>query len=290
MPTAKPTAKPPVTPPAPRRAVAPSEDNSSGTDRAAAILAGKLAMTTDDFARKLGTTGAKARAALKALVTAGGAGTFREGRVIKYWSRATGARPDLGMKARVTAVQPAIDRAMAEAIAQTLLRTKLFGLIGQDEAFEDARLVYRPLYRVMFEEQVKKSLFARIVGPTHEQRLGSVYLHPRTLAVLEYTADAGLRFATELPAHASDVRDLDGMVQFDEVRPADLELDEHEWRARREPADAKQHVRRLFGARAGAVVPVFVPLWKLILGKQAGASFRVVMIDSLVGKVVDWPA
>jgi hypothetical protein len=257
-------------------------------DRVAAALAGKLAMTAQDVAHKLGITDAKARAALKALVTSGAAGTFREGRVVKYWSRASGGRPDLGMKARVTAVMPMIDRTAAEAIAQTLLRTKLLGLIGQDEAFEDAHLVYRPLYRVMFEERVKKSLLARMVGPSHEQRLGSVYLHPHTLAVLEYVA-SGLRFAAELPEHASEVEDLDGMAQFDEVRPADLAIDEHEWRARRDPGEAKHRVRELFGARPGSVVPVFVPLWKLVLGREAGASFRVVMIDGLVGKVVDWP-
>ncbi len=268
----------------PRREAAPRDDE----ERLANILATKLVMTTEEVARKLGVSAARARAMLKAVVASGGAGTFRDGRVIKYWSRATGARPDLGMKASVTAVQPQIDRAMAEAIAHTLLRTKLLGFIGQEEVFEDARLVYRPLYRVMFEEHVKKSLLARIVGPTHEQRLGSVYLHPRTLAVLEYSRE-GLRFATELPAHASEVVDLDGMAQFDEVRPADLELDEQEWCARRDPGEAKQHVRRLFGARPGAVIPVFVPLWKLVLGRQAGASFRVVMIDGLVGKVVDWP-
>jgi hypothetical protein len=275
------TALAPAPAPAPRPSPAPP-------DRVAAALAGKLAMTAQDVANKLGITDAKARAALKVLVASGAAGTFREGRVVKYWSRASGARPDLGMKAHVTAVMPMIDRAAAEAIAQTLLRTKLLGLIGQDEAFADAQLVYRTLYRVMFEERVKKSLFARMVGPTHEQRLGSVYLHPQTLAVLEYSG-SGLRFAAELPEHASEVDDLDGMAQFDDVRPADLAIDEHEWRARRDPAEAKHRVRELFGARPGSVVPVFVPLWKLVLGREAGASFRVVMIDGLVGKVVDWP-
>ena len=194
------------------------------------------------------------------------------------------------MKARVTAVPPLIDRDGAERIAQTLLRSKVLGLIGENETFVDAQLEYRMLYRVMFEENVKKSLLARMVGPTHEQRLGSIYLHPRTLAVLEFSTSGGLRIGAELPPHASDVKDLDGVVQFDEVRPADIVFDEHDWRDKREPADAKQHVRRLFGARPGAVVPVFIPLWKLILGRDAGASYRIVMIDGIVGQVADWPS
>ncbi|HEY5926322.1 MAG TPA: helicase HerA-like domain-containing protein [Kofleriaceae bacterium] len=267
-----------------------SHSESAVIDHIGLVLASKLAMTTDEVARKAGVSGPKARAALKALVATGHAGTFREGRVIKYWSKATGARPDLGMKAQITAAQPIVDRAAAERIAHTLLRSKVLGLIGENEVFADAQLVYRLLYRVMFEEQIKKSLLARMVGPTHEQRLGSVYLHPRTLAVLEFSNGQGLRFATELPPHASDVKDLDGMVQFDELRPADIAFDEHDWQAKREPAEAKQHVRRLFGARPGAVAPVFVPLWKLILSREAGASFRVVMIDGIVGQITDWPA
>lgn len=268
----------------------PTANDSAVIDHVGLVLAGKLAMTTDEVARKAGVSGPKARAALKALVAAGAAGTFREGRVVKYWARATGARPDLGMKARVTAAQPLIDRDAAERIAHTFLRSKVLGFIGENETFDDVQLVYRLVYRVMFEEQVKKSLFARMVGPTHEQRLGSVYLHPRTLSVLEFSNDTGLRFPTELPQHASDVRDLDGIVQYAEVRPGDIAFDEHDWHTRREASEAKQHVRRLFGARPSSVVPVFIPMWKLILCREGGASFRVVMIDGIVGQVADWPA
>jgi hypothetical protein len=145
------------------------------------------------------------------------------------------------------------------------------------------------VYCVTFEERVKKPLLSRMVGSSHEQRLGNVYLHARNLRVLEYSAAGGIRFATELPVHASEVEDLDGVAQFDDVRPGDIRFDEDEWRDRREPAEAKQHVRRWFGARPGAVEPVMVPLWKLILRRGAGESFRVVMIDALAGKIVEWP-
>jgi hypothetical protein len=276
--------------PSPAATSPAAHSDTAVIDHVGLVLATKLSMTTDEVTRKAGLSAAKVRAALKTLVAAGTAGTFREGRVIKYWSKATGARPDLGMKARVTAVQPMVDRSTAERIAHTLLRSKVLGLIGENEAFADAQLVYRLLYRVMFEEQVKKSLLARMVGPTHEQRLGSVYLHPRTLAVLEFSNGTGLRFATELPTHASEVKDLDGVVQFADVRPGDIAFDDHDWQARREPTEAKQHVRRLFGARPDSVVPIFVPLWKLILSREAGASFRIAMIDGLVGQLTEWPS
>jgi hypothetical protein len=267
------------------RAEPPAE---SPVERIARILGAKVAMTADEVAKKADISVAKVREALKQLVATERAGTFRDGRAIKYWSRASGARPDLGMKAKITAVQPVVDREAAETIAQTLLKSKLLGLIGANESFAGAQLEYRVVYRVMFEERVKKSLLARMVGSSHEQRLGSVYLHARTLAVLEYSA-AGMRFATELPEHASDVEDLDGIARFDEVRPADIVFDEDEWRTRCEPTEAKQHVRRLFGARPGAVEPIMVPLWKLVLRRGSGESFRVAMIDALAGKLVEWP-
>jgi uncharacterized protein DUF87 len=272
-----------------RRLPSVPADAQPPTDRIATLLAGKLVMTADDVARKSGLSAAKVREVLKLLVASERAATFRDGRTVKYWSRASGGRPDLGMKAKITAVQPAIDRDGAEAIAQTMLKSKLLGLIGEAETFERAELEYRVVYRVMFEERVKKSLLARMVGSSHEQRLGSVYLHARSLAVLAFTPAAGVRFGAELPVHASEVEDLDGVARFDTVRPADITFDEDEWRGRRELAEAKQHVRRLFGARAGAVEPVMVPVWKLILRRGAGESFRVVMIDALVGRVVDWP-
>ncbi|HEY5951340.1 MAG TPA: helicase HerA-like domain-containing protein, partial [Kofleriaceae bacterium] len=115
-------------------------NDSAVADHIGLVLASKLAMTTDELARKAGVSAPKARAALKALLAAGAAGTFRDGRVIKYWSRATGARPDLGMKAHVTAVQPIVDRDSAERIAHTLLRSKVLGFIGENETFETAQL------------------------------------------------------------------------------------------------------------------------------------------------------
>src|SRR5207253_5778865 len=72
MPSARPAKQGTATAP-PRDRTAPTSGPTSDdvSGRVAAALAGKVAMTTDEVARKLGITGAKARAALKALVAAG---------------------------------------------------------------------------------------------------------------------------------------------------------------------------------------------------------------------------
>ena len=44
----------------------------------------------------------------------------------------------------------------------------LLAAVGRD-AFAQAQLEYRLVYRVMFEERVKRSLLARMVGSSHER-------------------------------------------------------------------------------------------------------------------------
>ena len=265
----------------------PSED--PGITRIARALASRATMTAAELADKAGVGERKARAALKALVAAGRAGQFKEGRRTLFFATERGARPDLGIKARVTSVVPRIDRDGAEALARSEARTKLLGLLGENEAFEDAHLVYRPLYRVAFEEKVKRSLIGRMVGPRHDERAGSVYLHPRTLDVLLFSREGGIRFTSEPGGYASEVDDLDGAAEFHELAPGAIPLDEEDWKSRREPSDVRKKFRQVFGARPTAVTPVFLPVWKLVLRREAGDSYRLVTLDALVGKPVDWP-
>jgi hypothetical protein len=265
----------------------PAEDPD--LTRIARALASRATMSAADLAEKVGVGEKKARVALKRLVATGRAGSFKDGRRILFFATERGARPDLGIKAKVTSVVPRIDRDGAEALARDQARSKLLGLLGENEAFEDAHLVYRPLYRVAFEEKVKRSLIGRMVGPSHDERAGSVYLHPRTLDVLVFSRDAGIRFTSEPPGYASQVEDLDGAAEFHDLAPGAIPLDEEDWKSRREPADVKKKFRQVFGARPTAVTPIFLPLWKLVLRRESGDSYRLVTLDALVGKPVDWP-
>jgi hypothetical protein len=246
-------------------------------------------MTAAEVAERAGVTERTARARLKALVASGQVGEFRVERTPRFWNRASGARPDLGLKAQVLSVAPGVDLEAAEEIGRGMVRGKLLGVIGPEETFLRAELVHRLLYRVAFQEKVKRRLLGRLIGPSHEERLGSLYLHPRTLEVLLFSAEGGIRFATRLPEHASEVADLDGAASFVDARPADLAFDDEEWLARAQPAHARKRVSELFGARAGPVTPLFVPLWRFLLRRGGGESYRVETVDALVGRPVDWP-
>lgn len=82
--------------------------------------------------------------------------------------------------------------------------------------------------------------------------------------------------------------DLDGAVSFLEVPPASLAIDEAELARRRPPAEVTKALRQRYAVVAGRVTPVFVPLWRIVLGRAKGAGFRVVLIDAITGQGVDW--
>jgi hypothetical protein len=203
--------------------------------------------------------------------------------------RASGARRDLGLRTNVLAAAPVVDEIGATGIGWSLARSRVLGFIGEDESLESASLLYRPLYRVSFEEKVKRPLLGRLIGPSHEERLGSLYLDPCSLDVLVFSKSDGIRFTRKLPELASKVDDLDGSARFVEVPPATLPLDEPLWRVRQKPALARKRVRESFRAHVGAVTPVFVPLWRLVFQRETGAACRAITVDALVGKPVDWP-
>src|SRR5262249_25034829 len=152
-----------------------------------AVLSSKLSMTAQVLADRLDISESQARARLKALVAAGLAGEFRDGRKLRYWARSTGARPDLGMKGQILAIEPRVDPTLAAEIGRSLAKGRMLGLLGKSETFAEARLVYSLLYRIGFEAKVKRPLLGRLVGPSHEERIGNLYLHARTLEVLRFS-------------------------------------------------------------------------------------------------------
>ena len=249
------------------------------------------------FAEILGCSESKARRALKLLVEAGLVGDFKQGRAASFWALDTGARPDLGMPESVMVATPGMGQDQAAVIGQGLLRSSILGSLtgsGPAESLINVSLAHKLLWRVDFEERVEAGLLGRLASfgaAAHEDRLGSVYLHPRNLAVLTWERGRGLRFvdAATLQGTASDVHDLDGVVRFVALAPAGLRFDESEWTARRSAEEVQAAFARRWPARVVGVSPVFLPLWKLMIRRHEPAGMRVAMIDAISGDAVDWP-
>ena len=258
-------------------------------EQAVRRLAKKKSMTAKEFATASGFGEKKARAVLKELVAAGHAGQFKEGRVQRFWALSSGARPDIGLPAQVMTVAARIDANGAAAIARDHARSKLLGLIGNDEQLARVVLSYRLLYKVDFRETVERSLLHRVVGAGTEERLGSLYFHPHTLDVLTFSRE-GVVFAPRPAERASEVVDLDGFAAFAEATAAELAISETDYRARRSEKDVARETKTRFGAAPVRVTDVFFPLWEITLQRDGGAGYRVVTIDALVGRPVSWPA
>lgn len=287
---AAPSAAPPAAIAAPEAAPPAAVDaRAAELARLERVLSRRRSMSPAEFAAAAGVGQKKARALLGELVDAGLASQFKDGRALRYFALSSGARPDLGIRGKLLAAVPSIDRATAERIAVEAARSRLLGLIGVDEAFDRAELVHRLVYKVDFSEKVERPLLGRLVGPSHDERLGSVYIHPHTLALLVFSPREGVGFVDRPSTYASQIRDLDGAAAFVEMEPGELAIDDQDYEKRRPAADVKKHFKARFSAAPGSVTPVFLPLWKLVLRQRNGGGFRVLTIDALAGRPVDWP-
>ncbi|MFO7564275.1 MAG: hypothetical protein R6X02_16635, partial [Enhygromyxa sp.] len=289
----KPDAKKPDARPksAAKGAERPSKAQLAAREREAQLMAMREHGPVDvqRFAELLGCSESKARRALRVLVEAGLVGDFKRGRAAHYWVRDTGLRPDLDMPNAVLVATPKLGAEQATLLGQGLLRSSLLGLGGPAETLVNTSLVHKLLWRVDFEERITAGLLGRLIGPGFEDRIGSVYLHPATLAILTWDHGRGIRFVEHMTGHASDVHDLDGVVRFTRMPPAGLRFDELEWSSRRPEADVRDAFASRWPARIVALGPCFLPVWKLMIQRHEPAGLRVVMLDAIAGHPIDWP-
>ncbi len=251
-------------------------------------LAQSTSMTAKEFAERAEMSVAKARRVLGALIESGDAGRYKEGRSYRYWATSNGARPDLSLPDKVSTVAAALGQDDAEKLGEQAARGKLLGFIGDAERFESAELVHRLLYRVDFDEKVPAPILSRFLGGPKAVLAGSVYLHPSRLDVLVLSEKDGMSFVANPKKHVSAVEDLDGVAAFVDVPPGTLTLEESDWESPASQERVRARFAELFEARARAVSPVLIPLWRLSLTAGGGKKKRLVLVDAVVGRPVTW--
>lgn len=280
---------PPAVVPTAAAAPVPPSPRDDRLTEPARQLARRTSMAAADLANALGCSERKARALLSELVAAGLARKYKEGRLQRWFATSSGARPDLDLPPVVLAVAARVDAAAIARIARDHARSPLLGVLGKTEELERAEPLHRLVYRVDFQEAVERPRFGGLFGTATDQRLGSVYLHPKTLALLVFHPQQGLDFATRPAEYASEVVDFDGAVDFVELPPGSLVLDEADYAQRRDPAEITRSLRQRYSVLPSRVAPVFVPLWRVLLRVDRGASYRVLLLDAITGHTVDWP-
>jgi DNA-binding Lrp family transcriptional regulator len=253
-----------------------------------AALSSHPSLSAREIATAIGRHEATVRRALEKLTTGGEVRAFAAGRTRRYYAAGTAGRPDLGLAPLVEVLALNIARTDVEHLAREHARSRWLGMIGEDETFERAELSHRLVYRVSFEERVERSVLGRLFGPSHDERVGSIYLHPHNLGVVLFSNARGVRFDDLPDGPASDIPDFDGVTRTERADPARLELDDDDVKKRKSESAVRAHFQKRFDASPTKIDLVFVPLWDLFFRRAANEGHRRLTIDGLVGRPVRW--
>jgi hypothetical protein len=248
------------------------------------------ASTVAQLAADLPASESTVRAALSRQIELGAVARFanpgeRSGR---YYRTDAGLRPELGLFDPILAVKAHLAGADIQAVAEAFARQKVLGLLGDRETVHAIGRHHRLLLRVEFEETVAPPWYQRLLGADEDERLGSLYLHPHSLAILLFTNEHGISFEEVPQAPASAIRGFDGVVTMEACRPADLDLVDRDFIERRTDAEVRARFEGSFEATAVAIVPVVMPLYELLFENERGGLRRLV-VDGLIGAPVRWP-
>lgn len=274
----------PATPSAVQKRDAELEESDS-------ILAKASSMSAGEFASKAGLGEGAARTRLRKLEAAGRARSFKDARVVRYWSLASGLRPDLGLDRKVKVLVSRVTRNDAERLGRELRETKTLGFIGEDEEVVDYETEFRLVLQLSFREKVTRALWQRILSlnlKATDELTDHVYLHPGNMKVVLFDPEDGVLLVEKQGEYASKVVDFDNHATFTEALPAQLKLVEAEVRGRQPDEVVKARFKKLYNAAPKAIQPVFIPVWKLHMQSRTRSARRIVTIDALAGRKLEW--
>ena len=258
-------------------------------EQADKVLAKAVSMSAKEFAAKAGLGLAAARGRLMRLLAMKRAGKFKDGREHRYWSLSTGLRPDIGLDRKVKVIISRVTSNDAERAAREVRKSRsLFGLIGADEELDRSELDYRLVMQIEFTEKVTRMFLKRLFGPRHDERLDHVYVHPGNMKIVVFDPASGIRLEEKPGDYASRIIDFDGHVTFEDKRPADIRIHEAELSGRKTDEQIKDSFKLRFAATPKKVTPVFLPVWNLHLKTQGRTGTRIVTVDALSGKKLEW--
>ncbi|MCA8911835.1 MAG: DUF853 family protein [Planctomycetes bacterium] len=259
-------------------------------EQADKLLARFSSLSTKEFAAKSGMGYGTARGRLQSLLAKKRAKKFKLGREHRFWSVASELRPDLGLDGKVKVIVSRVTSNDAERAARAVRnRSSLFGLVGDDEVLDHAEIGYRLVIQLGFTEKVTKMFLRRIFSrERHDVRLDNIYLHPGNLKIVVFNPEDGIRLENKPEEYASRIVDFDESVTFEEILPGRLKLREGEIRNRKSDEIIKDSFKKRFNAKPKKIQPVFLPVWDLHLKTRGRSGSRIVTVDGLTGKPLEW--
>jgi hypothetical protein len=256
-----------------------------------AKLARKPSCSAADFAALARISEGQARSWLRKLCSAGLARQFKQGRAVRYWSIASGLRPDIGLDAFVTVLAATITPQEAARGAEELRARKMLGVFGDEEHLHGVDLEHRLVLQLSFNEKVTRALWTKLTSfdfSATAERSDHVYLHPTSLRFVVYTREDGIKLEDQPADYASRVRDFDGVTQVQSLPPATLKINAAELLQRKPDDVVKQAFKQRFRATPKSVRQVFLPVYVLHMVTPGRSGSRVVTVDGLSGKPLAW--
>ncbi|MBI4614123.1 MAG: DUF853 family protein [Planctomycetes bacterium] len=233
----------------------------------------RRALTAAELHEALGISEPAVRRALQELESEKRVDRGKSGRSFHYWSSAYRFYPDRGLVLPVLVARlRATEReALAAASAAT---SQLFGLVKKDLG----RATYRhlPLWRVGLTVTEERGF---LLWKERRTRGEFLYFHARTADLLLAT-DAGIRFVSVVDRDPADIRDLDGLCEFDEKTPGEVDLDRRALQKILSEKEIVERVQRKFPIRVEGCRLAFLPFWEFPVASES----RAVAIDAVTGK------
>ncbi|MCC6464028.1 MAG: ATP-binding protein [Planctomycetes bacterium] len=270
---------------------APDTSAAEALKEADSKLARKPSMTAAEYAAYADVGEGAARSTLRKLAAAGLAAQFKEGRVQRYFSRAAGLRPDLGLTEPVQVLSARLTSHDAERLGRDLRGKATLGIFGDDEELDHVEMEYRLVLQLEFRESVTRTLMQRVFqfdfrAADHLQ--GHVYLHPVNLKIAVYTPEGGVRLEDRPDDYASRVRDFDNVTTLERALPGNLRLNLVDLQNRKSDEVVKQAFSQRYKATPKKVTNLFLPVWNLHMKAVGRAETRIAAIDGLAGKPLQW--
>jgi DNA-binding transcriptional ArsR family regulator len=253
------------------------------------LLARTSSMTVSEFALSAKITEAVARRSLKQLVEIGLVRDFKQGRAMRYWAVENGLRPDLGLTEPIRAFVPAIEQDQAERIGNSLRRRLMQRVLGRPEEVVETGLIYCPMIRIRYQERVGSPIWKRALGSKDfEVRVRHAYLQSRTLQLLAYDPEYGLRTHEQARSIPKEhVRELEDLSPLQQLLPGSIVIDDRDWHQRKRADQISARSEAAFQAEIKTLETILFPVWQLQKRRLGEDARRLTQIDALGGKALN---
>jgi hypothetical protein len=253
---------------------------SPGTEEETQVVellrASPRCLTTGEVAQELGWGQRRTASVVNLLVHAGILTAEKRGRTRVHWHPERPFMPEWGLFETVPVAQEELTEAEILERAQTHVKSTLFVFDAEEVA--SCEKAHLPLWRVKLQGNFPEGL----VFKKTRKHTGTLYFHGARGHLCTLDPKHGFGFGAFSGEDPDAVRDLDDVVAWGSLHPADLCLNPNLMNALKDRRKVKQSLERRYGMTVLECALVFLPCWKLRLEEDEEAK-RLLVLDGVLG-------